>query len=923
MHRVPALLLVSLLAAAAHGAEEPAAVLQWGSADSWRYAGRDIELGTEPPAFIKGVTGGTDVRYGKAPFNGTDLLVALDLGAEPKLWVDIDGDGQIADERPFVFPPDKGARSTTAVVHLPVKVKEDDTWTTFHAFRLDFTLAWKEKRGDATETLRMTLHAHREGHVLLEGRLREVVLKHKQADLRFNGPSKAWLFVDLDGDGTLAPSDEVVIGVPFRLRDRGYVARVTDPAGGRVVFKEVAPPKPRSKPRKRPHIPPAGYKRPILEGAFDKARKDYEFAVKQQERGVKVRLSSYVQKIGFTGTKPAFQYLMKLYRGSKTPNYLKVAAVGAMTSGHYAPFAPKLARIVRMEKDPDILLAGIRSLHFMGASDRAATYANVLRRARDAKVFQSAAEHLAYIQTPEAQAILDAALERETRGDRLQVLYRAAMHYSKQPPSRERVMALMSSDKERLRMMALEDARAMGMPALPALAMAAARKGVRDPKLRNLLVEILGGRADAVSLAVVLPLLPDASPELGRRFAAMLATLRDPAAAEVLVSHLGDDDARVRIVVAGALARIPGERVQAALRKRLQAEREPAVMARVIHASGRQKDVEASRAIVRAARKHARDGTVQAAAVEGLARIGFERPVVAAFFREQLSRREDKGPVIAAAVASGDRRAGPLLVPLLQDDHWDTRLAAAQGLARLRVKAAISGLIDVLRDELNMRVRRAAAHALFVTTGQFLEDDHDTWSRWWEQHGETFEVPEEIPSLPKTDDRPYATTFYGLPVNTNRARIVFVIDKSGSMDRQLGVAKREALKVIDKLDDKSRANVIFFESTISSWKRNLQGVSPSTRRDLKRYMATQQPQGGTNLWGALEMALDTKGVEAIYILSDGKPNVGELRSLSSIVQEVERVNRQRRIVIHGVSLGRHSELLKILAEHNGGLYAQI
>ncbi|MHC4820045.1 MAG: vWA domain-containing protein, partial [Planctomycetota bacterium] len=113
-----------------------------------------------------------------------------------------------------------------------------------------------------------------------------------------------------------------------------------------------------------------------------------------------------------------------------------------------------------------------------------------------------------------------------------------------------------------------------------------------------------------------------------------------------------------------------------------------------------------------------------------------------------------------------------------------------------------------------------------------------------------------------------------------------------------------------------------FESQVTRWKKKLVPVTRRSRAALKGYLQNKSERGGTNLFDALEMALLTKEVDAIYLLSDGSPNEGKFVRHDDILRAVRKLNRLRRITIHGIALGYESDLLRDLAAQSGGTYAR-
>ena len=173
-------------------------------------------------------------------------------------------------------------------------------------------------------------------------------------------------------------------------------------------------------------------------------------------------------------------------------------------------------------------------------------------------------------------------------------------------------------------------------------------------------------------------------------------------------------------------------------------------------------------------------------------------------------------------------------------------------------------------------------------------------------------------------------SFYGLPLDSDR--VVFVIDQSGSMSAadvrsrdgrtRLDTAKSEVLAAVGRLKDNDRINLILFETNIRPWKTKLAKLSAGVRSDLESHLKKQDPLGGTNLYDGLEAALLTKGVDTVFLLSDGVPGSGKYVHHADIVRAVRRLNQTRRITIHCVSVGMQSSLLRELAASNGGKYVQ-
>jgi len=68
------------------------------------------------------------------------------------------------------------------------------------------------------------------------------------------------------------------------------------------------------------------------------------------------------------------------------------------------------------------------------------------------------------------------------------------------------------------------------------------------------------------------------------------------------------------------------------------------------------------------------------------------------------------------------------------------------------------------------------------------------------------------------------------------------------------------------------------------------------------------------------LAMEDPDIDTIYLLTDGIPSSGELTNADDILDAVLRENRIRQVVIHCISIGLNSTLLKDLAAMTDGEY---
>jgi hypothetical protein len=290
-------------------------------------------------------------------------------------------------------------------------------------------------------------------------------------------------------------------------------------------------------------------------------------------------------------------------------------------------------------------------------------------------------------------------------------------------------------------------------------------------------------------------------------------------------------------------------------------------------------------------------------------------------------------PAIQAAASSGDNALGEQMLLSLAHEEWPVRLAAIEGLAHLRDKRWIGPLIAHLDQEPRLRLRLALGNTLFQLTGQSAYWDADTWKAWWERAEAGFQVSPIPPDPPEnTGGDTVVGTFYGLRLESDS--VIFVIDKSGSMQatgnpgtgdqarsrNRLVEAVDEVFTAIAGLADEDQVNVIMFSSGVRAWKKSLSALSARNRENLSGFLKKQRPDGGTNVFDALEEAILTDGVDKILLLSDGEPTEGRFIAEEDILREVRKLNATKRIAIDTISLGGESRLLRTLAEENEGTY---
>lgn len=150
-------------------------------------------------------------------------------------------------------------------------------------------------------------------------------------------------------------------------------------------------------------------------------------------------------------------------------------------------------------------------------------------------------------------------------------------------------------------------------------------------------------------------------------------------------------------------------------------------------------------------------------------------------------------------------------------------------------------------------------------------------------------------------------------------RIVYVIDRSGSMTDTIMHVKHELASSIGALKSNQRFHVIF-HSTGPAVPMPGGGLVPATRANkeaARRFINSIVPVGQTDPSMALRMAFAAKP-DVIYLLSDGEFEKG-------IVNLIDTLNDSKEVTVHGVCFvySGGEAILQQIAARNGGKYAYV
>ena len=159
-------------------------------------------------------------------------------------------------------------------------------------------------------------------------------------------------------------------------------------------------------------------------------------------------------------------------------------------------------------------------------------------------------------------------------------------------------------------------------------------------------------------------------------------------------------------------------------------------------------------------------------------------------------------------------------------------------------------------------------------------------------------------------------------------KIVFVVDRSGSMTDSIDYVKEELKRSIRDLAEEKEFHVIFYSSgpPVEMPTRRLVNATDSNKQRAFEFIDGIIAQGETDPSKALERAFEVKP-ELIYLLTDGEFD-------KAMVDLLKRLNRDQKITVHTIGFWawrsrRDSdppsgeEVMKIMADQNGGNYKAI
>jgi hypothetical protein len=308
---------------------------------------------------------------------------------------------------------------------------------------------------------------------------------------------------------------------------------------------------------------------------------------------------------------------------------------------------------------------------------------------------------------------------------------------------------------------------------------------------------------------------------------------------------------------------------------------------------------------------------------------------------ERSARDDDWRVRLAAAdvmlIHHRDDKAIALMRDLLKDKRPIVREVAAIAAGTHKTDALLKELVLLMREG-NLRAKQKSYEALKSISGQDFGYAPDVWAKWVQDRtrGKLSET-----GAFQGGERISVGTYYKFKIFSDR--VLFIVDVSGSMNwpdshpNRIEVAKRELVKAIKSLNEKTLFNMATFAGHVAAW--NSEGEVPATEANKKKALKwidrALLPRGATNTYAALMEGLEkNQEVDTVFFLSDGIPSTGAYEVPEEILIKLRYANRFRKVIFHTIAvvLGRPSiekaekyedpdemaAFMRMIADWNGG-----
>jgi HEAT repeat protein len=404
--------------------------------------------------------------------------------------------------------------------------------------------------------------------------------------------------------------------------------------------------------------------------------------------------------LGKIGDRRAFEALLDLIGHPDTA--IRQAAVAAINSLGHPEMAGRASQLLS-DGNPQIRESAVKIAGYFGYRECTDLLLQCCHDEEES-VRRAAIEHIPYLEDERGAAILTAAIAGETPAVRAAAAN--AMAQIDKPVAMPCLVAAIEDADPWVRYFAI---RSIGHHRDIESLQALTRKAQTDSasQVRIAAIDALGKLEEAGAIAILKGFIESADLDLAGAALKSLGQIQHPDALPPLLEALRLPDASRRVAALSALSRRGGERVIEAIQWVAASDAEATVVQAAIDALGSLASPEAIAALVNLTAEASR----REASVEALSRLPEQKieTIGRGLAHRQASVRR---AVLDALGRLKHPRASALLTRALADEEASVRLAAVNALAHLGNRSAEKELLDLMRTDPDITVRRAAQKAL-------------------------------------------------------------------------------------------------------------------------------------------------------------------------------------------------------------------
>ncbi len=332
------------------------------------------------------------------------------------------------------------------------------------------------------------------------------------------------------------------------------------------------------------------------------------------------------------------------------------------------------------------------------------------------------------------------------------------------------------------------------------------------------------------------------------------------------------------------------------------------------------------------------DEIVRPSTMELLYLVGSTRVPEAMTVLVEMLDAQSEGIAIVAADALGKNEFIASIDDLkrqIDRDEFESsygfRFNLVRALARMQDAAAWEFLAE-LRDDLDGQLRFEIDKLLKEVNEADFRGDKDRLQAWQTKSSPQITLkPAGFESESRQRLKLVPTrNYYGIEIEAKR--MMFIIDHSGSMSdtvagySRLDRAKIELIRTVKELPSDSEFAITFYSDDVRPWQSELLEATDINKQKAITAIQQLMPGGWTNTYGALRrsMLFDSQ-LEAVFLLTDGKPTCGDIVAPQAIINDIVHRNRFRHLKINTIGIavdGSMQQFLKLLAESTAGEFRQ-